>query len=65
MARRLEPASSTATSSSSVAGKPVTDADELVEAMAAAGDTFEVKIVRGVEERTITVGGETTASGEA
>ena len=49
----------------SVAGKPVTDADELVEAMAAAGDTFEVKIVRGVEERTITVGGETTASGEA
>ena len=49
----------------SVAGKAVTDADELVEAMATAGETFEVKIVRGVEERTITVGGETTASGEA
>jgi serine protease Do len=49
----------------SVAGKPVTDADELVEAMAAAGDTFEVQIVRGAEDRTVTVGGAATASGEA
>ena len=48
-----------------VAGKPVTDADELVEAIAAAGDTFEVRIVRGTDERTVTVGGQATASGEA
>ena len=48
-----------------VAGKPVTDADELVEAMAGAGETFEVRIVRGTDERTVTVGGKTTATGEA
>lgn len=46
------------------AGKPVTDADELFEALAAAGDTYEVKIVRGTEERTIAVGG-TAVAGEA
>jgi serine protease Do len=46
------------------AGKPVTDADELFEVLATAGDTFQVKIVRGTEERTIAVGG-VTASGEA
>jgi serine protease Do len=46
------------------AGKPVTDGDELVEALAAGGDTFEVKVVRGTEERTVSVGrGE--ATGEA
>jgi serine protease Do len=48
-----------------VAGKPVTDADELVDAIAGAGDTFEVRIVRGTDERTVTVGGQATASGEA
>ena len=48
-----------------VAGKPVTDADELVEAISGAGDTFEVRIVRGTDERTVTVGGQATASGEA
>jgi len=48
-----------------VAGKPVTDADELVEAMAGAGETFEVRIGRGTDERTVTVGGKTTATGEA
>ena len=48
-----------------VAGKPVTDADELVEVIAGAGDSFEVRIVRGTDERTVTVGGQATASGEA
>ena len=46
------------------AGKPITDGDELVEALAAAGDTFEVKVVRGTEERTVSVGGG-EATGEA
>jgi serine protease Do len=47
-----------------VAGKTVEEADDLVEALAAAGDSFEVKIVRGLEERTVSVGaGE--ATGEA
>lgn len=46
-------------------GRPVTDPDELVEALAQAGDTFEVTIVRGIEERTVSVGGTATASGEA
>jgi serine protease Do len=47
-----------------VAGKAVTDGDDLVEALASAGDTFEVKIVRGLEDRTVSVGaGE--ATGEA
>jgi S1-C subfamily serine protease len=48
-----------------VAGKPVEDADDLVDALAAAGDTFEVKIVRGTEERTVSVGGAGEATGEA
>jgi S1-C subfamily serine protease len=47
-----------------VAGKPVTDADALVEALASASTPFEVKLVRGLEERTVSVGaGE--ATGEA
>jgi serine protease Do len=46
------------------AGKPVTDADELFEALSSAGDTYEVKIVRGTEDRTIAVGG-TAVAGEA
>jgi serine protease Do len=46
------------------AGTPITDGDELVEALGSAGDTFEVKVVRGTEERTVSVGrGE--ATGEA
>ncbi|MDP9482088.1 MAG: S1C family serine protease, partial [Chloroflexota bacterium] len=48
----------------SVAGKTISDADELLEAIAAAGETYEVKIVRGTEERTVIVGG-AAASGEA
>jgi serine protease Do len=46
------------------AGRPVTDADELFEALGSAGDTYEVKVVRGTEERTIAVGGG-AATGEA
>jgi serine protease Do len=46
------------------AGKPVTDADELFEALASATAPYQVKIVRGTEERTVSVGG-TTAAGEA
>jgi serine protease Do len=46
------------------AGTPITDGDELVEALGSAGDTFDVKVVRGTEERTVSVGrGE--ATGEA
>ena len=48
-----------------VAGKAVEDADDLVEALAAAGETFEVSIVRGAEERTVSVGGGGEATGEA
>lgn len=47
-----------------VAGRPTADADALVEALEAAATPFEVKIVRGLEERTVSVGaGE--ATGEA
>ncbi len=48
-----------------VAGKGVTDGDALVDAIAAAPTPYEVRIVRGTEERTVTVGGEAKASGEA
>jgi len=44
-----------------VAGVAITDGDELVEALASAPATYEVKLVRGAEERTVTVG----AAGEA
>ena len=47
-----------------VAGRSIDDADALVEALASAETPFEVKIVRGLEERTVSVGaGE--ATGEA
>jgi serine protease Do len=47
-----------------VAGKAITDGDELVEALATTATPYEVKIVRGLDERTIVVGtGE--ATGEA
>ena len=48
-----------------VAGKPITDPDDLVEALAAASTPFEIKIVRGTEERTVSVGGAGEATGEA
>jgi len=46
------------------AGKPVTDADALFETLSAAKPPFEVKVVRGIEERTVSVGGG-AVSGEA
>ena len=48
-----------------VAGASVIDADGLVEALAAATAPYEVRLVRGAEERTVTVGGEAAATGEA
>ncbi len=48
-----------------LAGRQITDADGLVEAIAAASTPYEVRIVRGLEERTVTIGGEARASGEA
>ncbi len=48
-----------------VAGKAVTDGDELVEALAGASTPFEVKVVRGLEERTVVVGSGGEATGEA
>ncbi len=41
-----------------VAGKPITDPDELVEALAAAKIPLEIKVVRGLEERTVRVAGD-------
>jgi serine protease Do len=47
-----------------IAGRSIDDADALVEALEAAPTPFEVKIVRGLDERTVIVGaGE--ATGEA
>jgi serine protease Do len=46
-------------------GKPVTDTDGLQEALAAVEFPVEVKLVRGTDERTVQVGGGTTATGEA
>jgi S1-C subfamily serine protease len=47
-----------------VAGRSIADADALVEALEAAPTPFEVKVVRGLEERTVSVGGG-EATGEA
>jgi S1-C subfamily serine protease len=46
-------------------GRAVTDTDGLQEALAAVEFPVEVKLVRGTDERTVRVGGETTATGEA
>ena len=46
-------------------GKPITDADDLHAALGALELPFEVKLVRGTDERTVQVGGGTTATGEA
>jgi S1-C subfamily serine protease len=48
-----------------VAGKPVTDADDLVEAITGAATPYDVRVLRGNEERTITVGGSASPTGEA
>ena len=47
------------------AGRPLTDADSLPAILAEAGMPIELKIVRGDEERTVSVGGTTDAAGEA
>jgi S1-C subfamily serine protease len=46
-------------------GRAITEPDDLVEALAALEFPFEVKVVRGADERTVQVGGGTTAAGEA
>ncbi|MEZ0240664.1 MAG: S1C family serine protease [Chloroflexota bacterium] len=48
-----------------VAGRAIGDPDELMEAIASATAPYQVKILRGTEERTVTVGGSAAASGEA
>jgi serine protease Do len=48
----------------SAAGKDVTDADVLFETLASVKLPFELRVVRGNEERTVSVGG-TAATGEA
>src|SRR4051812_19052710 len=47
-----------------VAGKAITDGDELLEALASAPTPFEIKVIRGLDERTVMVGGG-EATGEA
>jgi len=46
-------------------GKPITDADDLYAALASLEVPFEVKLVRGNDERTVQVGSGATATGEA
>ncbi len=46
-------------------GRPVTDADDLHAVLEATTFPFEVKLVRGNDERTVQVGGGTKATGEA
>ena len=46
-------------------GKAITDADDLQAALASLEVPFELKVVRGIDERTVQVGGGTTATGEA
>lgn len=46
-------------------GRPITDADDLFAALGALDLPFELKVVRGAEERTVKVGGGATATGEA
>lgn len=48
-----------------IGGTAVTEADDLQEVLASADMPFEVRIVRGTDERTVSVGGATSASGEA
>jgi len=48
-----------------IGGQAVTEADQLQEILATTPMPFEVKVVRGTDERTVSVGGEANASGEA
>jgi serine protease Do len=47
------------------AGKAVTDGDDLHAALSSVDFPFEVKLVRGTDERTVQVGGGAAATGEA
>ena len=47
------------------AGRPLADSDGLAAILAETGMPIELKIVRGDEERAVSVGGTTDASGEA
>ncbi|HEU4918412.1 MAG TPA: trypsin-like peptidase domain-containing protein [Candidatus Limnocylindrales bacterium] len=47
------------------AGRVVAEVDELQEILATAEMPFEVKLVRGADERTVSVGGSASAAGEA
>jgi serine protease Do len=47
------------------AGRPLTDSDTLAAILAETGMPIELKIVRGDEERAVSVGGTTDVSGEA
>jgi serine protease Do len=47
------------------AGRTITDADDLFATLSAADLPFELKLVRGAEERTVRVGGGAAATGEA
>jgi serine protease Do len=46
-------------------GRPLTDADDLFAALGALDLPFDLKLVRGAEERTVRVGSGTAATGEA
>jgi serine protease Do len=48
-----------------IAGQAVTEADQLQDILASVPMPFEVKVVRGTDERTVSVGGEANAAGEA
>jgi serine protease Do len=47
------------------AGRPITDADDLFAALSSVELPFDVKLVRGADERTVRVGGGAAATGEA
>ncbi|MGZ8437837.1 MAG: S1C family serine protease [Candidatus Limnocylindrales bacterium] len=46
-------------------GRPILSADDLLEALEAVEVPFDVKLVRGTDERTVQVGGGATATGKA
>jgi serine protease Do len=48
-----------------IAGTPITEPDQLQELIASTPMPFEIKVVRGTDERTVSVGGGASASGEA
>jgi serine protease Do len=47
------------------AGRPITDADDLFTTLSSAELPFDLKVVRGADERTVRVGGGAAATGEA